>query len=193
MDAEMLHPSAEPISKIVHLNVGGAFFATSLDTLTRRQDTMLASMFSGRHPLLKDGSGRYFIDRDGAMFNYILNFLRDGEVDLPREHHALSRIRREARYYGLTELDQIITAQLGDAVPKPKPQEEDSPAVVVTWTFGFTGTYVSGTPSFKSDNMDVLIRQYDESGYKLVGVTRWPETTHSRAGQQLIFRQKSRK
>lgn len=186
-------PATPSIGKIVQLNVGGTFFTTSLDTLTRRQDTMLASMFSGKYPLDKDDSGRHFIDRDGALFNYILNFLRDGEVDLPHDNHTLCRLRREARFYGITELDQSITVLLGDATPKAKPQEDESPAVIVTWTFGFTGTYVSGTPSFKSDNMDVLVRQYDESGYKLVGVTRWPETTHSRAGQQLIFRKKNRK
>lgn len=37
---------------------------------------MLAAMFSGRHPVSKDKDGRFFIDADGEIFYYILNFLR---------------------------------------------------------------------------------------------------------------------
>lgn len=44
-------------------------------------ELMLVVMFSGCYELKKeDGSGSYFIDRDGMYFWYILNFLRDGEI-----------------------------------------------------------------------------------------------------------------
>ena len=49
---------------------------------------MLAAMFSGRHELDTDSEGRYFIDRDGKYFKYILNFLRDGN-QLPSADLAL--------------------------------------------------------------------------------------------------------
>ena len=44
---------------------------------------MLAAMFSGRHNANKGGDGRYFIDRDGTHFRYILNYLRDGNTYIP--------------------------------------------------------------------------------------------------------------
>jgi len=44
---------------------------------------MLSAMFSGRHNVTKDEDGRYFIDRDGTHFRYILNYLRDGNTYLP--------------------------------------------------------------------------------------------------------------
>lgn len=62
---------------MIPLNVGGYNFVTTLSTLTKNKDSMLAAMFSGRHTLDTDSEGRYFIDRDGTYFKYILNFLRD--------------------------------------------------------------------------------------------------------------------
>jgi hypothetical protein len=41
------------------------------------RDTFLEVMFSGRHELFPDADGAYFIDRDGAHFRHILNYLRD--------------------------------------------------------------------------------------------------------------------
>ena len=49
---------------------------------------MLAAMFSGRHELDTDSEGRYFIDRDGTYFKYILNYLRDRK-QLPSAELAL--------------------------------------------------------------------------------------------------------
>lgn len=63
---------------MIPLNVGGHNFVTTLSTLTKDKNSMLAAMFSGRHELDTDSEGQYFIDRDGAYFKHILNFLRDG-------------------------------------------------------------------------------------------------------------------
>jgi hypothetical protein len=71
------------IPKIVRLSVGGVHFETSIETLRGDPDSMLAAMFSGRHNICKDEDGRYFIDRDGTHFRYILNYLRDGSTYIP--------------------------------------------------------------------------------------------------------------
>lgn len=47
-----------------------------------------------------DSEGYILIDRDGTHFNLILNFMRDGEVDIPRDYHMLKLIQKEADYYG---------------------------------------------------------------------------------------------
>ena len=54
--------------KTVKLNVGGVYFKTSLLTLTKDPDSMLAAMFSGRFEENLDEDGSFFIDRDGDLF-----------------------------------------------------------------------------------------------------------------------------
>ncbi len=91
----------------VHLNVGGHRYSISLSTLRQYPNTMLGAMFSGRHTLIADTDGSYFIDRDGTHFRHILNFLRS-----PNESHAglnlapaaMEELRCECDYYGLLDL-----------------------------------------------------------------------------------------
>ncbi|XP_043996448.1 BTB/POZ domain-containing protein KCTD7 [Gambusia affinis] len=94
-----LEPQEFP--EVISLNVGGTLFTTRLSTLRRYDDTMLAAMFSGRHYIPRDAEGRYFIDRDGAYFGDILNFLREGE--LPQQDRIRS-VHREAQYYAIGPL-----------------------------------------------------------------------------------------
>eukprot|EP00743_Colponemidia_sp_Colp-15_P011980 GILK01013497.1.p1 GENE.GILK01013497.1~~GILK01013497.1.p1 ORF type:complete len:298 (+),score=26.64 GILK01013497.1:53-895(+) len=98
------------VLKIVKLDVGGVHFTTSSATLCRDPDSMLAAMFSGRYPIAMDSDGRVFIDRDGSFFNYILNYLRDGTLEVPSidTQYVLNRIRQEAEYYGLRGLVDLI-------------------------------------------------------------------------------------
>jgi len=99
----------------VRLDVGGNIYTTSTQTLRRYPNSLLAVMFSGRHELKPEPDGSYFIDRDGAHFRYVLNFLRDGSLDpqtLPSDRTAVRQIVREARYYQLDalvdHLDQLL-------------------------------------------------------------------------------------
>ncbi|XP_052237969.1 BTB/POZ domain-containing protein KCTD7-like [Dreissena polymorpha] len=71
---------ADTISSVVDLNVGGTHFTTTLSTLTKYPDSMLAAMFSGRHVINKDKDGRYVIDCDGTVFKHILEFLCFGTL-----------------------------------------------------------------------------------------------------------------
>ncbi|XP_056141202.1 BTB/POZ domain-containing protein KCTD7 [Lampris incognitus] len=87
--------------EVIPLNVGGTYFTTRLSTLRRYDDTMLAAMFSGRHYIPRDAEGRFFIDRDGAYFGDILNFLREGE--LPHRDRVRA-VHREAQYYAIGPL-----------------------------------------------------------------------------------------
>ena len=80
--------TVQSLPRVIALNVGGHSFVTTLSTLTKDNNSMLAAMFSGRHHLDTDSEGRYFIDRDGTYFEYILNFLRDSK-QLPSAKIAL--------------------------------------------------------------------------------------------------------
>ena len=56
-------------NRIQKLNVGGQIFTTTTQTF--------AMILHGLEGFVKDGDGNVFIDRDGELFGYILNFCRD--------------------------------------------------------------------------------------------------------------------
>uniref|UniRef100_A0A8C1FND8 Uncharacterized protein n=1 Tax=Cyprinus carpio TaxID=7962 RepID=A0A8C1FND8_CYPCA len=89
---------SSPSSKYVKLNVGGALYYTTMQTLTK-QDTMLKAMFSGRMEVLTDSEGWILIDRCGKHFGTILNYLRDGVVPLPESRRETEELLAEAKYY----------------------------------------------------------------------------------------------
>ena len=98
----------------ITLDVGGSRFVTSRATLTRRTDS-----FFNRLVLWPDDGVpklEHFIDRDGKHFRYILNFLRDGQVELPAADAQLHReLAREADFYQLPELKAQALAALARA------------------------------------------------------------------------------
>ena len=69
---------------IVNLHVGGRRFTTSLQTLTKDPDSMLAAMFSGKLEVTPLEDGAFFIDRDGKHFRFILNYICTGKLTLPK-------------------------------------------------------------------------------------------------------------
>lgn len=92
----------------VSLNVGGEIYTTTLDTLTRCRDSMLGAMFTGQIPVLRDNRGNIFIDRDGKVFRYILNYLRSSSLDLPDGFSELTLLRREADFFQIRPLLEEI-------------------------------------------------------------------------------------
>ena len=77
-------------------------------TLTRDPNSMLAAMFSGRHKLETTEDGSFFIDRDGTYFLFILNYLRNDELILPKGVTFLEELEAEARFYQPQEvLDKL--------------------------------------------------------------------------------------
>lgn len=89
------------LPSIVELNVGGRYFTTTLLTLTKCQNNMLAAMFSGNYSVMRDNNGRFFIDADGDHFAHILNYLRYGHI--PPASIADS-VYQEALYFGVNGL-----------------------------------------------------------------------------------------
>ncbi|XP_027439132.1 BTB/POZ domain-containing protein KCTD6 isoform X4 [Zalophus californianus] len=92
----------------VTLNVGGHLYTTSLTTLTRYPDSMLGAMFGGDFPTARDPQGNYFIDRDGPLFRYVLNFLRTSELTLPLDFKEFDLLRKEADFYQIEPLIQCL-------------------------------------------------------------------------------------
>ena len=113
---------------IVKLNVGGQHFTTSLQTLTRDPNSMLAAMFSGRHEVQTTEDGSFFIDRDGTYFRFLLNYLRNGELILPDGATFLKQLEAEAKFYQLQGiLDELHELhELHRTAPKELKEFEES-------------------------------------------------------------------
>ncbi|XP_062855822.1 BTB/POZ domain-containing protein KCTD8 isoform X2 [Trichomycterus rosablanca] len=99
-----------PFPEVIELNVGGQVYVTKRATLLSVPDTTLHAMFSRRTPaeLPHDSRGRFFIDRDGFLFRYVLDFLRDRHVVLPEHFPERERLQREAEHFQLTELLKLL-------------------------------------------------------------------------------------
>ncbi|KAH3766106.1 rab9 effector protein with kelch motifs [Pelomyxa schiedti] len=98
--------------RIITLNVGGTRYDTSINTLTKDKNSMLAVMFGGRYEVTVSPDGSVFLDRDGTHFKYILNYLRDGHVSLTRDKLLLKQLLQEAEFYQLEGLKTHIKEKL---------------------------------------------------------------------------------
>jgi len=107
-DMSQLHKQQQ---SIVKLDVGGSQYKTSVSNLTKYSG-FFQSMFSGRYPIQKDADGAIFIDRDGSHFSFILNFFRDGDLPEGIPTLSLKLLLKEAEYYQLADLVDIIKQQL---------------------------------------------------------------------------------
>ncbi|CAL2033866.1 unnamed protein product [Caenorhabditis brenneri] len=96
---------------IVKLDIGGNIFKTSKSTLTKF-DGFFKTMLETGVPLEKDETGAIFIDRDSKHFRLILNFMRDGVVELPDCVTKLMEIRKEAMYYLLDGLVKLCNSKI---------------------------------------------------------------------------------
>jgi hypothetical protein len=85
----------------VRFNVGGTHYDVSRDTVERCEGSMRASPISDRW---KEGSTKsddpIFIDRNGLLFQYVLDYLRNDKLLLPS---SVSRaaVAQEFEYYGI--------------------------------------------------------------------------------------------
>ena len=79
--------------------VGGLNFHTSTKTINKDPHSKLADLVAHDPP---DEDGRYHLDRDPKLFGYLLNFLRDGIVEIPEERRCL--VKAEASFFGLSRM-----------------------------------------------------------------------------------------
>ncbi|CAM1329447.1 KCTD16 (predicted) [Pycnogonum litorale] len=101
-----------PFPPVVELNVGGIFYTTTLSTLVKDSNSLLGQLFTGKSgeiKLVRDTKGKYFIDRDGVLFRYILDYLRNDKLVLPENFHEKERLRCEADFYEINELVEKLT------------------------------------------------------------------------------------
>ena len=105
---------------VVYLNVDGQLFSTTVKTLTQSASPnyftkLLSEKWS---PETNASDNRIFIDRDGRLFDYVLKYLRTGEVHI-EDKIIRKELITEAKYYKLPELEKKLTSTMGStgAVP----------------------------------------------------------------------------
>ena len=107
----------------VELLVGGKRFVTSLVTL-RSKTGMLQALFSGRYePDACEDSGVFFLDRDGDLFGYVLDYLRTGVLPVVEEMGLYRRLSREFDFLHLGPLTGqrgMFILSGGDIVMQPR-------------------------------------------------------------------------
>ena len=100
---------------VVELNVGGVTYATTLGTLQQAEPESPLTIISRsntaeiRTKFGRDSKNRIFIDRDGVLFRYVLDYLRNKKLLLPENFAERDRLKLEAEYYRLTSMSKILT------------------------------------------------------------------------------------
>ncbi|CAO2639757.1 BTB/POZ domain-containing protein KCTD8 [Lemmus lemmus] len=65
-----------------------------------------------RGELPRDSRARFFIDRDGFLFRYVLDYLRDKQLALPEHFPEKERLLREAEFFQLTDLVKLLSPKV---------------------------------------------------------------------------------
>ncbi|KAM3933052.1 potassium channel regulatory protein [Leptodactylus fuscus] len=94
--------------EVITLNVGGTKFSTLASTLLRFSDSKFAHMLDGSDRDFRVVNGQYFVDRDGTLFNYILDYLRTSHLTLPSDFSDYERLQREAEFYQISSLAEQL-------------------------------------------------------------------------------------
>ncbi|XP_078350503.1 uncharacterized protein LOC144635272 [Oculina patagonica] len=119
-------------SSTVNLNIGGHHFTTSVQTLTKDPNSMLAAMFSGRFEMKPSEDGTLFIDRDGTHFRFILNYLRNGKLTLPEGATFLNELEEEAEFYQIQGIIDELKFTKPSTIQASKPTEAFKESVILT-------------------------------------------------------------
>lgn len=101
---------------IVDLNIGGSYYTTSRQTIlsTINPNNLFHDLLETKSkPIVHDSNQRIFIDRNGSLFKFVLDYLRnEGRLVLPDNFDELDRLKLEAQYYKMNHLEKLIDEQI---------------------------------------------------------------------------------
>lgn len=138
---------------VVDLNVGGQLYTTSMPTLAKDPHSLLSVLFNGsqRQCVPKDSRGRFFIDRDGILFRYVLDFLRNLSLTLPDGFTELDRLLLEAEHFKIVAMKEALIKAIKTRKNEEKAKKRAS---------GYLSVCVRGTYAFGRDGVaDVKFRK----------------------------------
>lgn len=107
----MSESAAVAEATVIELNIGGVHYTTTVETLISEKDSKLNYMFGENlSNMTRDAKGRVFVDRDGVLFRYVLDYLRDEAIALPEGFRERGRLRKEAEYFKLAGMLRYMDA-----------------------------------------------------------------------------------
>jgi hypothetical protein len=143
--------------QIIDLNVGGVFYATQLKTLLSEPNSIFSDIFETKKlEEIRDGNNRLFIDRDGSLFRYILDYLRN-KILLIDDLNEKIRLKIEAEYFKLPNLVKLIENN----------EQRSLPTSALSMSNNNTSSITKITSSAKSLN-DKIVGKIG-SGYITIG------------------------
>jgi len=90
-------------SEFVKLNVGGKRYITTRSTLSEHGENfftrILERVDSGKIMHETDEKGYILIDRNGKLFEYVLDYLRSGTLICSKKMELRKRVRKELEFY----------------------------------------------------------------------------------------------
>lgn len=104
------------MTEVANFNVGGQAYQVSRSLLEQHPETMLSK--SASEQWQSESDAEIFIERDGEMFRHVLNYLRDGKVNLPLTVTKKGFLS-ELEYYGIAGVDLKLvdsSAPAGEAL-----------------------------------------------------------------------------
>ncbi|XP_059408445.1 BTB/POZ domain-containing protein KCTD12-like [Carassius carassius] len=154
--------ASQRFPEIIELNVGGQVYVTRHSTLLSVPNTLLWTMFSQKKPaeLTTDCKGRYFLDRDGFLFRYILDYLRDQTLVLPDYFKEKASLLKEAEYFQLQELAKRLrpAASKENSISEEVCQSDPEEAALAGMSISSTGP--------RSPSLDARKSGYITIGYR---------------------------
>uniref|UniRef100_A0A3B3Z927 BTB domain-containing protein n=1 Tax=Periophthalmus magnuspinnatus TaxID=409849 RepID=A0A3B3Z927_9GOBI len=166
-----------PFSEIIELNVGGQVYVTRHKTLVAVPDSLLWNMFSKKSPkdLARDSKGRFFLDRDGFLFRYILDYLRDLNLVLPDYFPEKSRLQREADFFQLQDLAKRLSPRMSkdNSISEEISQSDTEEGAQQCGPSGTMETLrtVSSSGAMRSPSLDSRRSGYITVGYRVARIT----------------------
>ncbi|KAJ3035019.1 hypothetical protein HDV00_004391 [Rhizophlyctis rosea] len=98
----------------ITLNIKSHKYTLLLSTLLKDKDSFFYKKYHDYEP---DDGEEVFLDRDGGVYEYVVEWLRDGErAVLPVDEEVRERVRKEAEWLGLGGLARAVEREMRGGV-----------------------------------------------------------------------------
>ena len=110
----------EILANTVKLNIGGYKYEALKETLTKYV-SFFSLMINSPISSKTDSDGYIYIEQDGQVFNYILEYLKTGEIIFKTNEERLNfvkKISKENEFYQIPDIEDYVYALNGKSVKK---------------------------------------------------------------------------